>query len=136
MKSHRGLGRTSCPRLRRLRHGWPGLLIITSLASLSGLSDRTVDEQLTAKSKNFSTRSLKLIHSIPNRSVRKAMACDRVRRNIVELCDALEGREGHPSEALTLAQAKAAHEAARNSEPRIAAYIVLSLATRARTEDL
>ncbi|WUI01935.1 site-specific integrase [Spirillospora sp. NBC_00431] len=103
---------------------------------LRELSAEDVDEWLTAKSKKLSTRSLKLIHSILNRAVRKAMARDKVRRNIVELCDVPEGREGRPSKALTLTQAKAVLEAARKSEPRIAAYIVLSLATGARTEEL
>ncbi|TYB38402.1 tyrosine-type recombinase/integrase [Actinomadura chibensis] len=103
---------------------------------LRELSAEDVDEWLAAKSKTLSTRSLKLIHSILNRSVRKAMARDKVRRNIVELCDVPEGREGRPSKALTLAQAKAVLNAARKSEPRIAAYIVLSLATGARTEEL
>ncbi|WP_243726276.1 tyrosine-type recombinase/integrase [Actinomadura rubrisoli] len=95
-----------------------------------------VDAWLDGKSKELSTRSLKLIHSILNRSVRKAMVRDKVRRNIVELCDIPEGREGRPSKALTLAQAKAVLDAAREAEPRIGAYVVLSLATGARTEEL
>ncbi|TDC55581.1 site-specific integrase [Actinomadura sp. KC345] len=103
---------------------------------LRELTAEDVDIWLNAKSKELSTRSLKLIHSILSRSVRKAMARDKVRRNVVDLCDVPEGREGRPSKALTLAQAKAVLDAARKAEPRIGAYIALSLATGARTEEL
>lgn len=103
---------------------------------LRDLSAEDVDNWLKAKSEELSTRSLKLVHSILHRSVRKAMARDKVRRNVVELCDVPEGREGRPSKALTLVQAKAVLNAARKAEPRIGAYIVLSLATGARTEEL
>lgn len=103
---------------------------------LRDLSAEDVDTWLAAKSKDLSTRSLKLIHSILSRSVRKAMAQDKVRRNVVDLCDVPEGREGRPSKALNLAQAKAVLEAARKAEPRIAAYIALSLTTGARTEEM
>ncbi|MGW2308675.1 tyrosine-type recombinase/integrase [Actinomadura luteofluorescens] len=103
---------------------------------LRELSAEDVDAWLTAKSKDLSTRSLKLIHSILSRSVRKAMAQDKVRRNVVDLCDVPEGREGRPSKALNLTQAKAVLDAARKAEPRIAAYIALSLTTGARTEEM
>ncbi|GAA3925973.1 site-specific integrase [Actinomadura viridis] len=112
--------------------------VIPSLGArkLRELTAEDVDTWLTAKSKDLSTRSLKLIHSILSRSVRKAMAQDRVRRNVVDLCDVPEGREGRPSKALNLTQAKAVLDAARRAEPRIAAYIVLSLTTGARTEEM
>ncbi|HLV75207.1 MAG TPA: site-specific integrase [Vulgatibacteraceae bacterium] len=103
---------------------------------LRELSAEDVDAWLKAKSNELSTRSLKIIHSILSRSVRKAMARDMARRNVVDLCDVPEGREGRPSKALTLTQAKAVLNAARNAEPRIGAYIVLSLTTGARTEEL
>ncbi|GLZ14190.1 site-specific integrase [Actinomadura sp. NBRC 104425] len=103
---------------------------------LRDLTAEDVDKWLADKSAELSTRSLKLIHSILNRSVRHAMARDKVRRNVVELCEVPEGREGRPSKALTFKQAEAVLAAAEKSGARMRAYIVLSLLTGARTEEL
>jgi hypothetical protein len=62
------------------------------------------------------------------------MARDRVRRNVIALCSVPAGQAGRPSKALTLAQAKAVLVAARAS--RLHAYVVVSLLTGARTEEL
>lgn len=62
------------------------------------------------------------------------MARDKVKRNVVELCAVPQGRSGRPSKALTLAQAKAVLKAAEGS--RMHAYVVLSLLTGARPEEL
>ena len=71
---------------------------------------------------------------IYERSIRNAQARDKVRRNVVSLCDVPAGRKGRPSKALTLSQATAIIKAA--SESRLYAYIVLSLLIGARTEEL
>jgi integrase len=62
------------------------------------------------------------------------MARDKVRRNVVLLCEIPEGKAGRPSKSLTLEQAKALLTAAEST--RMRAYIVVSLLTGARTEEL
>ncbi|MGO8981595.1 MAG: tyrosine recombinase XerC [Streptosporangiaceae bacterium] len=74
------------------------------------------------------------LHSCLNRAINRAMARDQVRRNVVSLCSAPPGRPGRPSKALTMAQAEAILTAAEDS--RLHAYIVTSLLTGARTEEL
>lgn len=58
------------------------------------------------------------------------MARDKVKRNVVELC----GKAGRPSKALTYAQATAILTASEGS--RTHAFVVVSLLTGARTEEL
>lgn len=62
------------------------------------------------------------------------MARDKVKRNVVALCSIPKGQPGRPSKSLTLDQAKVVLDAAQES--RLHAYIVLSLLTGARTEEL
>jgi integrase len=62
------------------------------------------------------------------------MARDKVKRNVVTLCGVPQGQGGRPSKSLTLDQAKALLAAAADSS--LYAYIVLSLLTGARTEEL
>lgn len=101
---------------------------------LRDLSADDVDRWLSGRAEVQSTASLRKIHSALNRSVRRAMARDKVKRNVVELCSIPTGRTGRPSKALTLAQAE---EVLREAEgTRMAGYIVLSLLTGARTEEL
>lgn len=59
---------------------------------------------------------------------------DKVKRNVVTLCDAPTGRQGRPSKALTLAHAEAVLNAAEGAA--LYAYVVLSLLVGARTEEL
>ena len=102
---------------------------------LRELSAEDVDRWLTEKSKTLSTRTLRLLHSCLNRSVKHAQARDKVKRNVVALCEVPTGLlPGRPSKSLTLAQAEAVLTAV--AEARIGAYIVLSLLTGARTEEL
>lgn len=93
-----------------------------------------VDKWLSSKSVSLSTRTLQILHSCLNRSVKRAMARDKVKRNVVELCSVPTGQPGRPSKALTMAQAEAVLIAA--AKTRMHAYIVLSLLTGARTEEL
>ena len=101
---------------------------------LRELSSEDVDKWLTEESRQCSTRTLRLLHSIFSRSIRNAQARDKVRRNVVLLCDVPTGQGGRESKALTLAQAMAVINAAADS--RFYAYIVLSLLIGARTEEL
>lgn len=101
---------------------------------LRDLSADDVDRWLALKAQTLSTRTLQGLHSCPNRSIKRAMARDRVKRNVVELCSVPQGRGGRPSKSLTLAQAEAVLEASESS--RMYPYIVVSLLTGARTEEL
>jgi integrase len=103
---------------------------------LRDLSVEDVDRWLAEKTGVLGTRSLKIIHGILNRSVKNAMRRDKVKRNVVDLCDIPEGRNGRASKALTLDQAEAVLKASQRAPLRIRAYIVLSLLTGARTEEL
>ncbi|GLY26830.1 site-specific integrase [Kineosporia sp. NBRC 101731] len=102
---------------------------------LRDLSVEDVEQWLKSESKTLSTRSLKMLHSVLNRSVKKAQARDKVRRNIVLLCEVPEGeRPGRPSKSLTLDQASKLLDASEAF--RMHAYIVLSILTGARPEEL
>ncbi|MFI7586269.1 tyrosine recombinase XerC [Spongisporangium articulatum] len=101
---------------------------------LRDLSAEDVDKWLASKTTELSTRSLQEIRACLNRSVRRAMARDKVKRNVVELCSVPEGKPGRPSKALTLAQAEAVLRAAEGT--RMGPYVVVSLLTGARTEEL
>lgn len=101
---------------------------------LRDLSAEDVDRWLAAKAKTLSTRTLQGLHSCLNRAVKRAMARDKVKRNVVELCSVPTGQPGRPSKALTFAQAEAVLKAVEKSG--MYAYIVVSLHTGARTEEL
>jgi integrase len=93
-----------------------------------------VDRWLAAKAKTVSTRTLREVYACLNRSIDRAMARDKVKRNVVVLCAIPKGLEGRPSKSLTLSQAEALLAAAESS--RIYAYVVLSRLIGARTAEL
>ncbi len=101
---------------------------------LRDLNASDVERWLANRAKLLSNRTLRLLHSILNRALKRAMARDKVKRNVVELCDVPSGLSGRRSKSLTLDQAKAVLEASEQS--RLHAYIVVSLLTGARTEEL
>ena len=68
-------------------------------------------------------------------SIRRAQARELVKRNVALLCDVPRGTAGRPSKSLTLAQAADLLTAAKK-HPTMHAYIVVSLLTGARTEEL
>jgi len=103
---------------------------------LRELTVEDVEKLLSDKSAVLSTRSLRIIHSILNRAMKKAQARDKIRRNIVLLCEVPEGRTGRPSKSLSLAQAEAVLKAAEQGPARMRAYIIVSLLTGARTEEM
>ncbi len=110
--------------------------IIPSLgaAKLIRLSADDVDRWLAEKAKELSTRTLREVRSILVRAVSRAQARDKVKRNVVLLCEIPKGREGRPSKSLTLDQAEAVLTASEGTS--LHAYIVLSLLIGARTEEL
>jgi Site-specific recombinase XerD len=101
---------------------------------LRELSAYDVDRWLADKAKVLSTRTLQDIRSILKRSVARAQARDKVKRNVVLLCEVPKGKPGRPSKSLTLDQAEAVLSAAEGTP--LHAYIVLSLLIGARTEEL
>jgi integrase len=103
---------------------------------LRELTVEDVEKLLADKSAILSTRSLRIIHSILSRAMKKAQARDKIRRNIVLLCEVPEGRPGRPSKSLALAQAEAVLKAADQGPARTRAYIIVSLLTGARTEEM
>jgi integrase len=100
------------------------------------LRDMTVQEVRAALRKmaaTHATRTLQKAHNCLTRALRHAEGQDLVRRNVSALVDTPRGREGWPSQSLTLAQAAALLEAAEDS--RLHAYIVLCLLTGVRSEE-
>ncbi|MEU8178003.1 site-specific integrase [Microbispora hainanensis] len=93
-----------------------------------------MDKWLADKAKILSTSTLQRLHSCLNRSVKRAMARDKVRRNVVELCRVPQGQKGRPSKALNMGEAEEVLRAAEGK--RLHAYIAVSLLTGARTEEL
>jgi integrase len=101
---------------------------------LRDLSADDVDQWLADRAQIVSTRTLREIRSVLKRAITRAQARDKVKRNVVLLCDIPQGRVGRPSKSLTLTQAEALLAAAENTS--LHAYIVVSLLTGARTEEL
>ena len=101
---------------------------------LRELTADDVDTWLADRAEILSTSTLQRVKSILSRAISRAQARDRVRRNVVLLCATPTGKGGRPSKALTLAQAAALLEAAEKSSLR--AYLIVSLLTGARTEEL
>ena len=101
---------------------------------LRELTAEDVERWLSTKSQTHSTRTLHLLKSVLTRVITRAQARERVKRNSAALVDTPEGQEGGPSKALTFAQARAVLEASKSSSLR--AYIVVSLVTGARTEEM
>lgn len=100
------------------------------------LRDLTVHDVRTALSKmaaTHSTRTLQKAHNCLTRALRHAEGQDPVRRNVSALADTPRGREGRPSQSLTLEQATALLTAAENS--RLRAFITLCLLTGVRSEE-
>jgi len=100
------------------------------------LRDLTVQDVRTALAKMaaiHATRTLQKAHNCLTRALRHAEGQDLVRRNVSALVDTPRGREGRPSQSLTLAQAAALLQAAEDS--RLHAYIVLCLLTGVRSEE-
>jgi integrase len=111
-------------------HIIPGL----GARKLRDLTVEDVEKWLGARRTTLSTRTLRILHSILNRSVKKAQARDKVKRNVVELSEIPEGKCARTSKALTVDQADAVLKAAEGTP--LEAYIVLSILIGARTEEL
>lgn len=101
---------------------------------LKDLKATEVEKWLRIKAQTLSTRTLQALYSALNRVVKRAMAREKVKRNVVELCTIPKGQGGRPSRSLTFQQALAILSASKHH--RMHPYIVVSLLTGARTEEL
>jgi integrase len=86
------------------------------------------------KATALSTSTVQRLPETLNRVINRAMARDQVKRNVVVLCEVPKGTIGRPSNSLTLSQANAVLDAAEGYA--LHAYVVVSLLTGARTEEL
>jgi integrase len=101
---------------------------------LRDLTAEDIDRWLADKAKSLSSSTVQNLYSCLNRSVTRAMARDKVKRNVVALCAIPTGQEGRPSKSLTLDQARAVLDASEGTN--LHAYVALSLLVGARTEEL
>lgn len=101
---------------------------------LRELTAGDVQETLDTLAERLSTRSLQIVRNCLERAIRHAEIRDLVGRNVAALVSAPRGRPGRPSKSLTLEQAQALLSAARES--RLYAYVVVSVTTGLRTEEL
>jgi integrase len=102
---------------------------------LRELSAEDVDEWLVEKSKTLATRTVRDVRSILKRAITRAQARDKVKRNVVLLCEVPTGQPGRPSKALSFEQAERVLMAAEKDNSTIGSYVVVSLLTGARTEE-
>jgi integrase len=79
------------------------------------------------------TRTIQKAHNCLTRAIRQAEGQDLVRRNVSTLVDTPAGKDGRPSQSLTLEQASAVLKAAESS--RLYAFIALCLLTGVRSEE-
>jgi integrase len=102
---------------------------------LTDLTAAYVQKALTALASRSSTRTVQIAHNVLVRAIRQAERDDLVARNVAALVKPPKGHgAGRPSKSLTLEQAVALMAAARGT--RLEAYIILSLLTGLRTEEV
>ncbi len=93
-----------------------------------------VRKGLESMSSKLSTRYLQISRNSLERAIRFAQVHERAGRNVAELIEVPTGKSGRPSKSLTLAQAQELLKAAEGE--RLHAYIVLSLLSGLRTEEV
>jgi integrase len=109
------------------------LVALIGAAKLRTLTAPQVRSALVKLSVDRSTRTLQITLNALRRAIKLAEANDLVARNVAALVGVPSGTEGRPSKSLTLAQAEALLDAARES--RLHGYVMLCLMTGCRTED-
>lgn len=101
---------------------------------LSELTADDIEEFLEDQASELSTATMRELHSALRRAIRRAEKREKVGKNVAELVDTPAGRDGRPSKSLTFAQADSVLKASERSA--LHAYVVLSLLTGARTEEM
>jgi integrase len=130
-----GLGRQSAATVTKYRHLCAEhVLPALGARKLRDLSASEVDQWLAGLSRSYSTRTVQEIRACLNRAVKRAMARDQVRRNVVELTDVPTGQPGRRSKSLTPEQVD--DVLIKTAPDRLHRYLVVSLLTGARTEEL
>ena len=130
-----GLGQQGPSTVAKYRH-----LCVKHIYPLLGerklrdLKAAEVEKWLAGRAQVLSTSSLRSLYGCLNRAVRRAMARDLVRRNVVELVNLPTGRVGRPSKSLTPQNVD--DVLTKTAPDRLHHYIVVSLLTGARTEEL
>ena len=109
------------------------LLAVIGTTPLRDLTVQDVRAALAKMAATHATRTLQKAHNCLTRALLHAEGQDLVRRNVSALVDTPRGREGRPSQSLTLDQAQALLEAAEES--RLHAFLVLCLLTGVRSEE-
>ena len=109
------------------------LMALIGNAKLRELTARQVHAGLMKLSADRSTRTLQITLNGLVRAIKLAEASDLVGRNVASLASVPTGTAGRPSRSLTLKQAEALVEKARES--RIGGYVMLCLFTGCRTEE-
>jgi hypothetical protein len=117
-------------------HARNHIISVIGARKLRELSADDVDKWLAEKAQALATETLRDVFSILRRSIARAQARDKVRRNVALLCELPTGQPGRPSKALTFDQAEAVLTAAEADESTIGAYIVVSLLVGGRTEEM
>jgi integrase len=129
-----GLAGRSADTVANYRYAADHAIAELGAVKLRDLTARHVQSALADLSGSLSTRSLRLVHQVIERSIRHRQAADLVGRNVASLVSAPEGKEGRPSRSLSLDQTVAVLKAAEGSP--LHAYVVLSLLAGLRTEEL
>jgi integrase len=102
---------------------------------LTDLTAEDVRKALTAMASRSSTRTVQIAHNVLVRALRQAERDDLVGRNVAALVKPPKGHgAGRPSKSLTLEQAVSLMAATRGT--RLETYIILSLLTGLRTEEV
>ncbi len=132
-----GLGGRSTETVKLLTtHASNHVIPAIGARKLRELSADDVDKWLAVKATVLATETLRDVFSILKRSIRRAQARDKVKRNVALLCELPTGRDGRPSKALTFDQAEAVLKAAEADDSTIGTYIVVSLLVGVRTEEM
>lgn len=110
------------------------ILAVLGGRKLKDLTALEVEKWLGGLADRLAAGSLREVRSCLRRSVKRAQAQGMVQRNVVELCELPRGRAGRRSKSLTFEQAR--DVLALTKEDPLYPYVVLSLLTGARTEEM
>jgi integrase len=131
----RGLPGRSAKTVQTYREVTTPLLKIIGRTVLVKLTAPEVHRALVKLGKGRSTRTLQIAHRCLVRAITQAQAADLVSRNVAALVGTPEGQApGRPSQSLTVLQAR--HLIHASAESRWHAYVILSLTSGMRTEEL
>jgi len=128
------------------------ILTIIGGKKLRELTAAEVQQALTRMATRYSSAAVSMGHNALTRAIRHAEAHDLVGRNVATLVDIPKGQAGRPSRSLTLEQATVLFRVSAEDPPALElppglrdhrrppslmrAYIVLSLTTGLRTEEI